>query len=161
MNRNLILKITALFALGFVLGLGANLLRSPDWGGIPWVTDWSETLEAKADALGLTLVSLEEADQWARDGSRLFLDARPAKEYQAGHIPGAMSLPYLQLDTAFPDIQLFLAPELPVVCYCSGEDCEDSLLLGEFLIQQGYTNIFLFEGGMNQWRDAGLAEEGV
>jgi rhodanese-related sulfurtransferase len=143
-----------------VLGLGANLLRSPDRGGIPWVTDWSETLEAKAEALGLTLLSLDTAEQWARDGSRLFLDARPAKEYQEGHIPAAMSLPYHQLDTAFPEIQLFLAPDLPVVCYCSGADCEDSLLLGEFLIQQGYTNIFLFEGGMDQWREAGLMEEG-
>lgn len=160
MNRNLFFKIIGLFALGAVLGMGANLLRGPDRGGIPWITDWSETLEAKAEALGLRLVSLEEANQWAQDGSRLFLDARPAQEYREGHIPGAMSLPFQQLNAAFPEIQLFLTPELPVVCYCSGEDCEDSLLLGEFLIQQGYTNVFLFEGGMNQWRAAGLMEEG-
>lgn len=158
MTRTLLFQGIGLFALGSILGLGTNLVRGVDRGGIPWITDWSETLEAKAEAYGLTLINLETANQWAGDGSRLFLDARPAREYEEGHIPGAMSLPYHGLDAAFPDIQLFLTPELPMICYCSGEECEDSLLLGKFLIQQGYTNIFLFEGGMNQWREAGLEE---
>jgi len=159
MNRKIIFQLSLLFTIGTVLGLGSNLLRSENQGRIAWSTNWSESTQNRADKLGIQLVELKQVEEWARDGSRLLLDARPPEEYEDGHIPGSMSLPYHFLDKTFPDIQLFLTPEQPVVCYCSGEDCEDSLLLGEFLIQQGYTNIFLFEGGMNQWRAANFMEE--
>jgi rhodanese-related sulfurtransferase len=50
---------------------------------------------------------------------------------------------------------MLLTPEQPIVVYCSGPECDESLKLGEILITAGYTNIALFAGGMTAWTEAG------
>ena len=42
-----------------------------------------------------------------------------------------------------------------LVLYCSGFDCHDSKTLGDKLIQAGFRQVFVFEGGFPEWRDAG------
>jgi rhodanese-related sulfurtransferase len=46
------------------------------------------------------------------------------------------------------------------VTYCSGFGCPDSFDLGMRLIETGYRDVRVFEGGYPEWRDAGLAVAG-
>ncbi len=151
-------RVLFLLIGGMLAGTIANALR-PD-GGIAWFYDWGGHLEARAVEEGLGLVSVADMHAFSVSGEYMILDARTPEEYATGYIPGAMLLPYAAVDEAFAEIQLFLFPEQPVLTYCSGLACDDALMLGIFLRDQGYTNVFLFAGGMEAWRRAGYPVEG-
>ncbi len=152
-TRVLFLLFSGLFAGGIV-----NALR-PD-GGIAWFYNWDEHLESRAVQEGIGLISVAYVHEQTLLGESIILDARTPEEYAEGYIPGAMLLPYRDIDEVFPEMQLFLFPEQPVITYCSGPACDDALMLGIFLRDQGYTNIHLFAGGMEAWRAAEYAVEG-
>jgi len=120
---------------------------------------WSRHVETAAGEKGLKLVSLEEARQIAESFSHIILDARKPADYDAGRLPGALSLPLTQFDEKFPGISPLLGGGQPVMVYCSGRECDESIKLGEILIKAGYTNIALFAGGMIEWNAAGYPVE--
>ena len=118
---------------------------------IPWVKDWSAHVENKATSLGVPLVGLEDVRRITQEGLYIVFDARPQADYYEGHIPTAMSLPFMEVDTFFDEYQMLLTPEQPILVYCSGKECDESLLLAEYFREQGLTNVFLFAGGYSEW----------
>ncbi len=87
----------------------------------------------------------------AKKGLVTVLDVRPAEEYAAGHIPGAINVPIDKLET-------FLA-KLPkrkeVVAYCRGPYCLMSFDAVDKLRKRGWPARRL-ENGLPEWRAAGL-----
>jgi rhodanese-related sulfurtransferase len=85
-----------------------------------------------------------------------FLDARSPKEYQDGHIPGAINFSALEMDKFAPIVMPQLTDKnQEIVAYCNGGDCTLSLELARTLIEQGYTRVEVFEGGWPEWKKAG------
>jgi len=140
-----------------ICGSIANLV-SPN--KIPWSEDWSHYIEAKALEGGITLITSAQAWERFEKGTAIFLDARPNTDYETGHIPSALSLPYDAIEDHFMNVQMLLTPEQPIVTYCSGEECDESFLLTTFLRDQGFTNVVLFAGGIEAWKKSGYPEEG-
>jgi len=112
---------------------------------VPAIPDTREPLEANYSVIK----ALHDAD------AAVFLDARSAEEYAAGHIPGAISMP-------FDDV--FKKPELaknlddkgkPIVTYCDGGDCELSKDLAFSLIDSGHKKVVFFKDGLPGWKSAG------
>src|SRR5258706_13772110 len=64
-------------------------------------------------------VSMGDLGQRARSTDVLILDARPAMEYQAGHIAGAISVPIDELQ----DRLRSLPTDKEYVAYCRGPYC--------------------------------------
>jgi len=126
---------------------------------IPWVTEWDNKIETTAREDGIQVVDLEGMRKVVEAGTHVLLDARPQVDYEVAHIPGSLSLPSTELNTTFPQVQLLLTAEQPIMVYCSGRSCTESLRLAHFLIEQGYSNVYLFPGGLQQWREAGLPLE--
>jgi rhodanese-related sulfurtransferase len=87
----------------------------------------------------------------AATGEIVVLDVRPADEYAAGHIPGAVNIPLDQL----PDRLAELAADTEIVAYCRGAFCVLAHDAVRLLIQQGRTARRL-EDGMLEWRLADL-----
>jgi len=141
-------RILILLAVSLTLGVVANL-ASPR--RIPWAQDWSNYVQQAASGTGMKVVDLETTRSIAASGSHILLDARPLRDYDRGHIPGALPVPFQEVETAFAQVQMLLSPAQPILVYCSGEECDESLLLGKFLIEQGFTNIVLFAGGYGEW----------
>lgn len=137
----------------------AVMMRWLDEDPLPLRYAWSEHVARTAEAKGMRTVTLQEAREIVSAFSHIVLDARKNADYEAGHLPGAMSLPLLDFDAQFPAISGLLMPDQPVMVYCSGYECDESLKLGEILVQSGYTNITLFAGGMSAWQEAGLEVE--
>lgn len=76
----------------------------------------------------------------------VILDVREQEEYDAGHIPGAMLLPYTQIED-LAEIMLTDKDQL-ILVYCrSGRR---SKIAAESLVDLGYTNIKEF-GGIIDW----------
>ncbi|HEY7483511.1 MAG TPA: metalloregulator ArsR/SmtB family transcription factor [Streptosporangiaceae bacterium] len=79
------------------------------------------------------------------------VDVRPAAEYAAAHIPGAVSVPHDQLAARLAE----LPQGADVVAYCRGRYCVYAPDAVRLLHQHGYAARVL-EGGLPQWRHAGL-----
>lgn len=146
-----------------LLGLTAGGLSWAAWktSDHPLALDynWGLHVEASAAETGMRTVTVEEAKTMAESFTYVLLDARKASDFSAGRLPGAMSLPVSDLDAHLAEIAAFLTPSQPILVYCSGAECEESLELGKFLIESGYTNVSLFAGGISAWEKAGYPVE--
>jgi rhodanese-related sulfurtransferase len=91
----------------------------------------------------------------------VFIDAREASVFSLGHIKGATSLPLATSDASLPGFMEKVPYETNLVIYCNGYGCHDSKNLGEKLLQKGYRQILIFEGGYPEWKDAGYPIEGA
>lgn len=54
-----------------------------------------------------------------------------------------------------------LPPDTPLVVYCSGPSCPQSKAAGEKLAALGFSNVRVFEGGLEAWKSAGRELEQV
>jgi rhodanese-related sulfurtransferase/DNA-binding transcriptional ArsR family regulator len=99
-------------------------------------------------------VPAREVLQRLKSGLVTVLDVRPAEEFAAGHLPGAINVPVDKLET-------FLA-KLPrrkeVIAYCRGPYCLMSFEAVEKLRQRGFKAKRLADG-YPEWRAAGLPVE--
>lgn len=87
----------------------------------------------------------------ARKGLVTVLDVRPAEEYAAGHIPGAINVTVDKLETFLSR----LPKRKEVVAYCRGPYCLMSFEAVEKLRKRGLRARRL-ENGLPEWRAAGL-----
>ena len=104
-------------------------------------------------------ILLDEVQQLMTEGG-LLVDARSTDLFAAGHIEGAVSLPLVEIDDVLADFTRRIDNDRVIVTYCSGFGCPDSFDLGMRLIEAGYSDVRVFEGGYPEWRDAGLAVAG-
>ena len=82
----------------------------------------------------------------------VWVDARPAKEYAARHVPGAISLDQSRWEELLPDFVKVWQPGARVVVYCNSQECDASHEVALRLhreLQIG--NIFVLQGGWNAW----------
>jgi ArsR family transcriptional regulator len=79
------------------------------------------------------------------------LDVRPAEEYRAGHIPGALSIPLNQLEKCMRQ----LPADGEFVAYCRGPYCVLAFQAVEMLRKRGRSARRLADG-FPEWRAAGL-----
>ena len=85
----------------------------------------------------------------------VFIDARPKEEYDGGHIPGAVNLPYDEAVTDPARLESFDAQGKPIIVYCGGGTCELSMNLAWAMIQSGQKKLLVFTGGTPEWEAAG------
>jgi rhodanese-related sulfurtransferase/DNA-binding transcriptional ArsR family regulator len=96
-------------------------------------------------------IGREELVRRVRAGDVVLLDLRPRDEYEAGHIPGAVSIPLEHLE----DRLALLAAEAEIVAYCRGPYCVMAPRGIALLRRHGY-RARRFEDGVGEWRRAGL-----
>ncbi len=96
-------------------------------------------------------VSAAELLERAKKGWVTVLDVRPAAEYAAGHIPGAINVPVETLESFLSK----LPKRKEVVAYCRGPYCLMSFETVEKLRARGWRARRL-ENGLPEWRAAGL-----
>jgi rhodanese-related sulfurtransferase/DNA-binding transcriptional ArsR family regulator len=90
----------------------------------------------------------------AAAGEVIVLDVRPVPEYEAGHIPGAVSIPVEQLAERIGE----LPGDTEIVVYCRGEYCVLAYDAVRLLNNHGRRAIRLHDG-MLEWRLAQLPIE--
>ena len=86
-----------------------------------------------------------------RKGEVTVLDVRPPEEYDAGHIPGALSVPLPELAKRLSD----LPKRREVVAYCRGPYCVLAVEAVKLLRARGFKAVRL-EDGVLDWAALGL-----
>ncbi|MEY2584350.1 MAG: hypothetical protein QOD80_376 [Verrucomicrobiota bacterium] len=109
---------------------------------IPW-----QSRVAESD-----FVEVETARGWG--GNVLWVDARPANEFERGHVPGAVSLNEDRWSEALPE---FLAkdwsPDKKIVVYCSAASCNLAEDVARRLRDEAKlpNEIRILKGGWEAW----------
>ena len=86
------------------------------------------------------------------------MDVRPAKEYAAGHIPGAINIPVDDM----PKRWSTLPKDRVIVFYesgrSSGDICASGRAAGRILLEHGYAfdQVKVYQDGLAGWQKSGL-----
>lgn len=167
----MITRMLALIGLGVLLGALDSWIRpvqlhlnpqGPAAAPAPAVSSTTGTAPSvtppdapSGDALGLE-ITVPQAKALFDQGVS-FIDARHDDEYNEQRVQNAFNLTSAMFDGGQPPQALsLLDPNLPVVIYCSGGDCDASHAVGIRLQQAGYTQIHIMKDGFPAWKAAGF-----
>jgi len=123
--------------------------------------------QAARDVGGPTLLSLgtpstaplrstwAEVKPLVQSGRMVLVDARPRTAFDAGHIPGAVSLPFKNLDAEIKSFMARHPTTTPLAIYCANTSCGTSSQLARTLAQTyQYKEVRYLPGGYQEWRSA-------
>lgn len=99
-------------------------------------------------------VSASDLLEQLRADQVILLDVRPAEEYEAGHLPQALSIPIADLEARLQE----LPSDRQIVAYCRGPYCVFADEAVTLLRAHGYPAHRL-EEGVPDWRQLGLPVE--
>lgn len=99
------------------------------------------------------LLALQQKQQTAQQP--IILDVRSIREYDEGHIPGAIHMPYQQIDARFTEI--LAGKQRGVVVYC--EAGPRAFRAAGSLLKLGFDTVWHLEGDMRLWRENQLPIE--
>ena len=138
------LRVAILVGSGIVLGLAWNGLsgRGIALTGNVYLKPGDE------------LVTVQEAKRRFDKGAVLLVDARVRLVYELERIPGALSLPEDEFETAFAALEPRLRGRYDILVYCDGFGCEASHEVARLLKARGIPASVL-DGGIPAWREAG------
>lgn len=88
----------------------------------------------------------------------MIVEVLPKKSFDKFHIPGAINVPVGSDDFA-ERIQAVANKDDEIVVYCQNTDCDASPRAAEKMEKLGFTRVFDYEAGKEDWRDAGLPVE--
>ncbi len=142
-------------ACASVLGLGWNfpLLKRYLRG------EFRQSFLAPEKYPGIAFISLAEAQDLFVGGQALFVDSRSREEYSAGHILGAINIPFEEKKAKETVGKLGIPASKMIVVYCHGGDCQMSIGLAKLLSSAGFKTIKIYSGGWAEWAAAGLPVE--
>lgn len=143
-----------------VLAVGRNTVAP---GRIPWVGDWNKPAVVEGDSIIRPasaapddppfLTFAQARDLFDDRDNVIFVDARYPEDFETGHIPGSVLLPFEMFDDYWTGVEPRLPKDKKIVTYCSGEDCELSLFLARLLRERGYSDVAIFYGGALKWQE--------
>ncbi len=104
----------------------------------------------KTQAIEVERVKPTELRELLEHGKRLqLIDVRSPREYDEGHVPGAVNVPLEQVEARLGDLH----PHDPAVLICQSGKRAD---LGRELLERHRTDLIVLEGGTGAWVRAGL-----
>jgi hydroxyacylglutathione hydrolase len=106
-------------------------------------------------SVGSTISPAALLDRIGRGDAPVVVDVRSAGEFAAGHVPGAVNIPFTSVLTGSPDVPG--EKSAAIVIYCGHGP--RAWLAGTGLRLRGYARVTYLAGHMAGWRRAGLPEE--
>jgi rhodanese-related sulfurtransferase len=166
--NNILIRSVIILVVTAAAAAVANLINP---NAIEWVGHWPDPTES--DTIWLSpsympeedpsTIALGTAFERFLSEEYVFVDAREPEDYELGHIKGAISLPFDSFDDYWEQAQPQMPVDTPVVIYCSGSECESSLNLARYMVEElGYQRekVELFFGGWRAWYNNRLPIDG-
>jgi len=157
--KRLAAEMAAIFLMAAIIGIAWNhrllldVVRGQGVQAPPTAATAPQgTPAGAATPLPLGLMQVKELID---TGEAIIIDARDRDTFRKGHIRGAISLPVGEAQGLIPTFMEQTPKDKLLVVYCGGYDCHDSKLLGEKLLEAGFGQVFVYEGGFPEWQDAG------
>jgi len=102
-------------------------------------------------------ISRDELQRRIEQGNITVLEALPTSNWEAEHLPGAVAFPLDDIDGQAA--QLLPDKAAAIAVYCSNSVCKNSHVVAARLTELGYTSVFRYTEGKQDWIEAGLPIE--
>jgi len=99
--------------------------------------------------------TLDDAKSLFDRNAAIFLDGRPAVDYEAEHIQGAISLYTEDVDDLYGKVLGNVSKDKVIVTYCSDPECTEATKLADILATKGFTKVVILLEGLPGWKEAG------
>ncbi len=153
-------QIIWLLVFAAIFGIVRNKLFS---GGVELIGNWRDLssgdgpiVPPSAEEGDPPFIAIDVAQMEHSLGKTIFIDARDPEEFVCATIPGSLNMPFEYLPEG--DLKPYLdsvlggaEKDLPLIVFCSGEECDLSLHLARNLQDEGYTGVMIFFGGATEW----------
>ena len=107
--------------------------------------------------MSVTTITLQDVAARIERRDVAVVEALPRSYWDDGHLPTAINVPHDADDAtilaALPD------HDRAVIVYCANAACSNSGILARRLDQLGYADVAAYEGGKQDWIEAGLELE--
>jgi rhodanese-related sulfurtransferase/ABC-type phosphate/phosphonate transport system substrate-binding protein len=114
---------------------------------------------------GATVVDAPAVAKLLQAGAT-YVDTRTDAEFKAGHVPGAILVPYGEKSHKDADFEaaqdkfdiakLGANRAASLVFACNGPECWKSFKAAHAAVKAGYTKVYWFRGGFPEWRSSGM-----
>jgi rhodanese-related sulfurtransferase len=151
--RRIILEAAVIVTLGALIGLSLHHRLLLDVFAGRTASPPARPVTTGTVAAYPSPVDLAEVEELLAAGG-LPVDARNPEIFQAGHLPGAYSLPLADVSEEIGSFRDKVHLDTILIVYCGGYGCADSFDLAVRLIAEGYRDVRVYEGGFPEWRDA-------
>ncbi len=117
---------------------------------------WADPEIKSPEAIpGTTKVDAEGViDLVNRINNLKIVDARISADRKQGYIEGSVSLPDIETDCTSLG-KIITDKNIPLLFYCNGVKCGRSVKSVHVALQCGYTNVYWFRGGFEEWKNKG------
>lgn len=103
----------------------------------------------------LPKLTVPELEKSLKDPKVVVIDARYPRDFESGHVPGAINVPVFTTQVERRKLLANLPKGTRVIVYCQSENCQFDETLGAALYAEGIENVALFPGGIRQWEEKG------
>ncbi len=93
----------------------------------------------------------EKKVQELLNSDTVFIDARFARDFKAGHLEGAISVPVDANDMELQKTTANIQKEARIVLYCQSAGCKFAEKVAIRLMDDEFSNISIFKGGWQEW----------
>ena len=131
------------FRLGFCLLLLVPLAAPAGKIAVPEAIEGVTRLDAEG------VIELAE-----RLPELVIIDARQSMDRRQGYIQGSVSLPDVEMNCDSLK-NVLAAPDTPALFYCNGVQCGRSVVALHIAKGCGYTRLYWFRGGFEEWKQKG------
>lgn len=101
----------------------------------------------------LPKLDIPDMEQALHDKNVVIVDARYPRDYQSGHLPGAINVPVFTTQAERRRILGKVSRDARVIVYCQSDSCQFDEALGSSLVAEGIENVALFPGGWAKWEE--------
>ena len=146
----------------FVLAACAGVGTSPKGLEAP-IEKASMKLMSDVKDGGYQLVNSEELNKWLSAGKpMLLIDTMPAEAFAKERIKGAVNSPVAKTEKEFTPAEKQNILKVTgsdkgklIVVYCGYTSCRRSHLGAKTLVENGYTSVYRYPGGIVGWKEYG------
>ena len=106
-------------------------------------------------------LAARELHEWMSEGAELVLvDVLPRVSFDKQHLPGSVHASFYEPDFLERIEEAVASPRERVVVYCNSKSCNASARAARALLEAGYSEVYDFEGGVDEWRAEGFRVDG-
>lgn len=154
--KNTIIQVSFIVLISFFLGFGSNIMNP---NGIK-ITSKRPLKESAADSLfdffqdqsleEPVVINKSQLIKLRNQNALVLIDARLPREYQDGHIPGAINIPFELIGSYLENLEN-LPKEKWIVTYCEGPPCDKAELLALEVFNMEFDKVAYYEAGLDDW----------
>lgn len=101
-------------------------------------------------------IKKEELKNKLDNQDTVIIEVLKPEKYKKGHIKGAINIP---LKTIATEAKKRFDKDQEIVVYCTDYDCTSSPTAAKKLEEIGFNNVYDYEGGKKEWKDANYPME--